>query len=179
MPGRAVILAGGLGTRLRPYTTVLPKPLMPVGEYPILEVVVRQLAFRGFDRITVAVNHQANLIKAFFGDGSAWGIAIDYSVESRPLSTFAPLTLIQDLPEYFLLMNGDVLTDFDFRSFHDLHVAKRRRCTVAATRREYRIDYGVLQASDDHVLTGFLEKPLYPCLASMGIYMLSRDVVAS
>src|SRR5687768_18577997 len=78
---RAVILAGGQGTRLRPYTVVLPKPLMPIGEYPILEVVVRQLARRGFDRVTIAVNHQAELIKAFFGDGSRWQVQIDYSQE--------------------------------------------------------------------------------------------------
>src|ERR1700722_15426290 len=101
MSDRAVILAGGLGTRLRPYTVVLPKPLMPIGEYPILEVVVRQLARYGFRRITMAVNHQAELIEAFFGDGSRWGIEIDYSLESAPLSTIGPLTLIEDLPEQF------------------------------------------------------------------------------
>src|SRR6185503_4932868 len=108
MSKRAVILAGGRGTRLRPYTVVLPKPLMPIGEYPILEVIVRQLAVQGFDRVTMAVNHQANLIQAFFGDGSRWSLQIDYSVESKPLSTVGPLTLIDDLPEAFLLMNGDV-----------------------------------------------------------------------
>src|SRR6185437_15416465 len=96
---RVVILAGGKGTRLRPYTIVLPKPLMPVGDYPVLEVIVRQLAQNGFEHITMAVNHQANLIKAFFGDGSAWKVRIDYSLETEPLSTIAPLTLIRDLPE--------------------------------------------------------------------------------
>src|SRR3954465_14302345 len=91
MSKRAVVLAGGQGTRLRPYTVVLPKPLMPVGDYPILEVIVRQLRSQGFDRITMAVNHQANLIRAFFGEGAQWGIAIDYSLESTPLSTIGPL----------------------------------------------------------------------------------------
>ena len=126
MNRRAVILAGGKGTRLRPYTVVLPKPLMPIGEYPILEVVVRQLARHGFDRVTMAVNHQAELIKAFFGDGSKWHVQIDYSLEDQPLGTMGPLKRIADLPEHFLVMNGDVLTDLDFaallvsRVCHDL-----------------------------------------------------------
>ncbi len=123
MSRRAVILAGGLGTRLRPYTVVLPKPLMPIGEFPILEVIVRQLARAGFLRITLAVNHQAELVRAFFGDGSKWGVAIDYSLEDQPLGTMGPLKLIGDLPERFLVMNGDILTDLDFRAFHD---ARRR-----------------------------------------------------
>jgi len=96
MCDRAVILAGGMGTRLRPYTVVLPKPLMPIGQYPILEVVVRQLARRGFRRVTMAVNHQANLIQAFFGDGARWGLEIDYSLESMPLSTIGPLKLVKE-----------------------------------------------------------------------------------
>ena len=111
MSKRAVILAGGKGSRLRPYTVVLPKPLMPIGEYPILEVILRQLAAQGFEHITLAVNHQAEIVRAFCGDGSRWGIKIDYSLERIPLSTIAPLRLIPDLPENFLLMNGDVLTD--------------------------------------------------------------------
>src|SRR5260370_41891428 len=113
-PKRAIILAGGKGTRLRPYTIVLPKPLMPVGEYPVLEIIVRQLVKKGFGHITMAVNHQANLIKAFFGEGASWDVHIDYSLESEPLSTIAPLTLIPDVPEHFFLMNGDVLAGLDF-----------------------------------------------------------------
>jgi NDP-sugar pyrophosphorylase family protein len=100
---KAIILAGGLGTRLHPYTIVLPKPLMPVGDLPILEIVVRQLAKYNFESITMAVNHQAEIIKAFFGDGSKWKIAIDYSIEDEPLSTMGPLKIIQDLPENFLI----------------------------------------------------------------------------
>src|SRR4051794_13902280 len=114
MSRRAVILAGGKGTRLRPYTVVLPKPLMPIGEYPILEVIIRQLAMQGFERITLLVNHQAELIRAFFGDGEKWDVQIDYSIESEPLSTIAPLGLVKDLPQNFLLMNGDILTDLNF-----------------------------------------------------------------
>ena len=118
MSKRAIILAGGKGTRLRPYTVVLPKPLMPIGEHPILEVVIRQLISYGFDHITLAVNHQAELIKAFFGDGSKWNIKIDYSLEDQPLGTMGPLKLIKDLPENFLVMNGDILTELKFSEFY-------------------------------------------------------------
>ena len=98
MSKRAIILAGGKGTRLRPYTIVLPKPLMPLGDYPILEIIVRQLANAGFYHITMTVNHQADLIKTFFGTGEKWNIKIDYSLEDQPLSTMGPLSLINDLP---------------------------------------------------------------------------------
>src|SRR6478752_342954 len=136
MSERAVVLAGGTGTRLRPYTVVLPKPLMPIGDYPILEVIVRQLASQGFTHITLAVNHQADIIKAFFGDGKKWGVNIDYSLESKPMSTIAPLTLISDLPENFLLMNGDVLTDLDFGALWTRHVDGERLFTISAASRK-------------------------------------------
>ena len=114
MSKRAVILAGGLGTRLKPYTHALPKPLMPIGQYPILEIVIRQLSDAGFDRITLAVNHQADIIKAYFQDGSKWNVSIDYSLETERLGTMGPLDLIHDLPDNFLVMNGDVLTAIPF-----------------------------------------------------------------
>ena len=132
MSKRAIILAGGKGKRLRPYTLVLPKPLMPIGEYPILEVVVRQLIASGFDHITMALNHQANIIKAFFGDGSKWNIKIDYSLETQPLGTMGPLRLIEDLPENFLIMNGDVLSDLDYGKFYDNHVASGEIFSISA-----------------------------------------------
>lgn len=175
---RAIILAGGKGTRLRPYTTVLPKPLMPIGNYPILEVVVRQLAQAGFLRVTMAVNHQAELIKAFFGDGSRWGMEIDYSLEAVPLGTMGPLRLIPDLPEHFLVMNGDVLTDLDFAGFHDAHVADNRLFTISSFRRQQSIDYGVLETDALRCLSGFREKPKTEFEVSMGIYMMSKRAVA-
>lgn len=178
MSRRAVILAGGKGTRLRPYTVVLPKPLMPVGEYPILEVIVRQLARHGFDHISLAVNHQANIIKAFFEEGEKWGVRIDYSLESRPLSTIGPLRLIESLPENFLLMNGDVLTDLDFDRLYREHVAEGRMFTVAASRRTHMIDYGVLTINDSSVLTAFSEKPSMQYLVSMGVYAVNRAVLS-
>lgn len=178
MSRRAVILAGGKGTRLRPYTVVLPKPLMPIGDYPVLEVIVRQLAHQGFDHITMAVNHQANLIKAFFGGGERWQVRIDYSLENQPLSTIAPLRLIPDLPEHFLLMNGDVLTDLRMDQLYSGHLAENRLFTIAAARRTQLIDYGVLHVDAANVLTGFSEKPSTNYLVSMGIYVVNRTVLS-
>jgi NDP-sugar pyrophosphorylase family protein len=175
---RAVILAGGKGTRLRPFTVVLPKPLMPIGEYPILEVVIRQLAAHGFEHITIAVNHLAELIKAFCGDGSRWKVRVDYSVEREPLGTMGPLRLIHDLPEHFLVMNGDILTDLDYGAFHRQHVAENNRFTISSHRRENKIDYGVLQTSEQGMLQGFQEKPTTQYEVSMGIYMVSREILS-
>ena len=132
MSKRAIILAGGKGTRLKPYTVSLPKPLVPIGEMPILEIIILQLARSGFDHITLTVNHLADIIRAFCGDGSKWGIKIDYSLEDKPLSTMGPLKLISDLPDNFLIMNGDVLTDLDFGQLYDDHVNAGSIFTVSA-----------------------------------------------
>ena len=178
MSNRAVVLAGGRGTRLRPYTVVFPKPLMPLGDYPILEVIVRQLAKDGFDHITLAVNHQAELIKAFFGNGERWNVRIDYSLETRPLSTIAPLCLIHDLPPTFLLMNGDVLTDLRLRTLHDEHVRSGSVFTVAASSRTHTVDYGVLHRDDEGRLVEFEEKPVVRYLVSMGVYVVDKSVLS-
>jgi len=177
MSRRAVILAGGRGTRLRPYTVVLPKPLMPIGEYPILEVIVRQLINAGFDHITMAVNHQAEIIKAFFKNGERWGVRIDYSLEEHPLGTMGPLKLISDLPENFLVMNGDILSDLDYANFFDEHVRQKELFTISSMKREHRIDYGVLEANEEGKLIAFREKPQTTYLVSMGVYMLSSRVL--
>lgn len=177
MSKRAVILAGGKGTRLRPYTVVLPKPLMPIGEYPILEVVLRQLASHGFDHITIAVNHQAELIRAFFGDGSKWNVRVDYSLEREALGTMGPLRLISDLPPHFLVMNGDVLTDLDYAAFHDAHARNERLFTISSHQREHRIDYGVLVSDAAGTLVEFREKPASAYEVSMGVYMVNREVL--
>ncbi len=181
MGKRAVLLAGGKGTRLRPYTVVLPKPLVPVGDYPILEIIVRQLAHDGFDHLTFAVNHQAELINAFFGDGSRWKIRIDYAFEDEPLGTMGPLRHIDDLPPHFLVMNGDILTTLNFAAFLDDHSASGRLFTVAAARREERSEYGVLQVDDPNQperIVGFQEKPIIAYDVSMGVYAVNRDVIA-
>ncbi len=174
---RAVILAGGKGSRLRPYTVVLPKPLMPIGEFPVVEVLIRQLAHHGFQHITLAVNHQAEIIRAFFGDGEKWGLQIDYSLETQPLSTIGPLKLIPDLPEHFLLLNGDILTDLNFSGFFTRHCRETADFTIAAHRRVHTIDYGVLHVDGESRLCGFEEKPTTSFLVSMGVYAVSRQAI--
>jgi NDP-sugar pyrophosphorylase family protein len=178
MSKRAVILAGGKGTRLRPYTVVLPKPLMPIGEFPILEVIVKQLARHGFDHITMAVNHQAEIIKAFFQTGQRWGIHIDYSLEDVPLGTMGPLRLIPDLPENFLVMNGDVLTDLDYGGFFDCHAGSGTIFSISSSVRKHVVDYGVLETTAVGHLSGFREKPDLQYQVSMGIYMVGRRALA-
>jgi NDP-mannose synthase len=175
--GRAVILAGGLGTRLKPYTLSLPKPLMPIGEKPVLEIIIRQLCRQGFERVTLAVNHQADLLKAYFGDGARWRLQIDYSLETEPLSTMAPLRLIPDLPENFLVMNGDILTDLNYDRFLEEHIRSNYIFTVSATTRVQKIDYGILELGVDQKLQGFHEKPTIPYLVSMGVYCVNRRIL--
>ena len=118
---RAVVLAGGKGTRLAPYTTIFPKPLMPIGDMPILEVIIRQLKRAGIDHITMAVGHLSNLLMAFFDDGKKFGLTIDYSLEDKPCGTAAPLKLIERLDSTFLLINGDVLTTLNCAAMLEYH----------------------------------------------------------
>lgn len=169
---RAVILAGGQGTRLRPYTTVLPKPLMPIGDMPILEIVLRQLKHAGFSRITLAVSYLAELIQAYCGDGSRFGLRIDYSRESRSLSTAGPLHLIPGLDETFLVMNGDVLTTLDYRELFGHHRASGAAATIAMHRRSVKIDFGVVETGAGGELERYIEKPEYHYSVSMGINIL-------
>jgi NDP-sugar pyrophosphorylase family protein len=173
---RAVILAGGKGTRLAPYTTVLPKPLMPIGDRAILDVVVRQLHSHGFDRLTFAVGYLAHLVKAVFGDGSAYGVSIDYHEEDEPLGTAGPLATIEGIDGPFLAMNGDVLTTLDYGELVRRHVESGNALTIATHRRVVRTEYGVLRL-DGHGepltrVTGYEEKPEIPYTVSMGVYVL-------
>ena len=175
---RAIILAGGKGTRLRPYTTLIPKPLVPLGgKYSILEIIIMQLARSGFTHITLAVNHLSHLIMAYFGDGSRLGVKLDYSLEEGELSTIGPLTLIDDLPVNFLVMNGDILCDLNYEAFFDLHVKSGSRISVSAYRRQVNIDFGVLRYDADGHLNEFQEKPAYDFDVSMGIYCINRSVI--
>ena len=175
---RAIILAGGKGTRLRPYTTLIPKPLVPLGgKYSILEIIIMQLARSGFTHITLAVNHLSQLIMAYFGDGARLGVTLDYSLEEGELSTIGPLTLIDDLPENFLVMNGDILCDLNYKTFLDTHVTSGSRISVSAYRRQVKIDFGVLRFDADGRLKEFREKPVYDFDVSMGIYCINRSVI--
>jgi len=177
MSKRAIILAGGKGTRLKPYTISLPKPLVPVGDQPIIEIIIKNLIRHGFDHITITINHMADIIKAFCGDGSKWGVKIDYSLENKPLSTMGPLKLIQDLPEDFLVINGDVLTDLNLEQFYNFHTSNSNIFTISAFEREEKVDYGVLETNDAAKLINFKEKPINKYKVSMGVYMVNNKVL--
>jgi NDP-sugar pyrophosphorylase family protein len=176
----AVILAGGKGVRLRPYTTRLPKPLVPIGEeHSIMEIVLSQLTRCGFDRVTLAIGHLGDLIRSYIGDGSRWGVEIDYSLpEEVPLGTMGPVLQVLDrLPEKFLVMNGDVLTDLDYADLMRQHRESDAPLTVATYQRQAQIDYGVLTTRDGQVVE-FTEKPTIDYRVSMGIYACSKPTLA-
>jgi NDP-mannose synthase len=172
----AVILAGGRGTRLRPYTLTLPKPLVPLVDTPIVEIVIRKLANAGYEVVTLAINHMGELIQAYFGNGERWGLTAKYSLEDEPLGTIAPLRLITDLPENFLVINADVLSDLDLSKFLGDHIETKAIFTIAATSREQVLDYGVL-GIEGRRLVSFREKPKIAQLVSMGIYAVNRRVL--
>lgn len=170
---RAVILAGGLGTRLRPYTVVLPKPLMPVGDRPVLDIVIRQLHAARFDRVTMATGYLAELIEAFFRDGAAYDLPIDYFRELEPLGTVGALGLIDELDDPFLVMNGDILTDLDYGQLLDDHIRSDAIATIATRTTKVQISLGVLDFADPDdstLLTNYFEKPNIEYESSMGVY---------
>jgi NDP-sugar pyrophosphorylase family protein len=176
---KAVILAGGRGTRLKPFTTTIPKPLVPLGDRSILEVLIGRLKSCGITDLVLCVNHMSGLIMAYFGDGSAWNVSITYSIEEDFLGTVAPIKLIDDLPDNFLVMNGDLLTDLDFRELYDDHMQNEALLTVATYKRDYTIDFGVLEIENGrNVATGFKEKPSYDLNVSMGVYVFNRELLA-
>ena len=174
----AVILAGGKGERLRPYTAVVPKPLLPIGDSSVLEVVLRQLAPAGFTRITLAVSHQAELIRSVCGDGSRFGVEIRYSREDAPLSTAGPLALIRDLGDPCLVMNGDVLTALDYQAFVDVHRGNAAAATVAVQQRSVSIELGVVERNPDGTLRDYIEKPEIRHAVAMGINVFDPRVFA-
>jgi NDP-sugar pyrophosphorylase family protein len=175
----AVILAGGRGTRLRPYTTSIPKPLVPIGdESAILEIVLRQLARDGFRRITIAIGHLGELIRAYVGNGEQWDLDVDYAMEDKPLSTMGPVVAILDrLPDQFLVLNGDILTDLRYSALMEAHARSTAPLTIATYRRRVDVDFGVLTVNDGRVV-GFAEKPKLDYQVSMGVYAVSRSALA-
>ncbi|OEJ28320.1 nucleoside-diphosphate-sugar pyrophosphorylase [Streptomyces agglomeratus] len=175
----AVILAGGKGVRLRPYTTALPKPLVPIGDqHAILEIVLRQLAASGFTSCTIAIGHLGHIIRAYVGNGSQWGLRVGYSTEDSPLGTMGPLlTMMDRLPDEFLVMNGDILTDLDYGDVLREHRSSGAPLTVATYARKVAIDFGVLTTEGGRVV-GFAEKPSMDYRVSMGVYGLSRETLA-
>lgn len=172
----AIVLAGGKGTRLAPYTTVFPKPLMPVGDMPVLEILLRQLAAAGFTKIHLAVGHLAELIQAFFGDGSRFGVELHYWFEDVPLGTAGPLAQIEIAGETVLVMNGDLFTAVDYREVVERHVSSGAAATIGVLRRDVPIDFGVVHLDGDRVV-GFEEKPVLSYEVSMGIYVFGKEAI--
>jgi NDP-sugar pyrophosphorylase family protein len=158
---KAVILAGGKGTRLEPYTKILPKPLMPIDDMPILEVIIRQLKKAGIEEIILTVGHLSELLKAFFGDGNQFGVKISYSYEHEPLGTAGPLGIIENLDETFLVMNGDVLTDIDLCDLINFHRKEKAVATIAMHKRSEQINLGVIQINNGSKVVGYIEKPTF------------------
>ena len=174
---RAIILAGGKGVRLAPLTDIIPKPLVPLGGMPIMEVVIRQLKAHGFLRITLAVGYLSELIKAYFQDGSKWGVKLDYSYEAQPLGTAGPLALIKDLNETFIVMNADVLTNLDYQELLAYHQRQGGIATIAAYERQVKIDLGVIIPDGECRIKDYIEKPTSTHLVSMGIYVFEPEVM--
>ena len=171
-----VLLAGGSGTRLRPYTTVLPKPLMPIGDMPVLEILLRRLSDAGFRRVNLAVGYLAELIEAFFGDGRRYGLDLVYWRETEPLGTAGPLAAMGLASDRVLVMNGDLLTTLSLNDLVDGHVASDAAATIAVRSREVPIDFGVVRVAGD-LVAGFEEKPVLTYDVSMGVYVFEPRVV--
>jgi NDP-mannose synthase len=174
---KAVILAGGKGTRLVPYTKILPKPLMPVGDMPILEILIRQLREEGVDEVILTVGHMAGLLRAFFGDGEQFGISIRYSYEEHPLGTAGPLALVEGLNDTFVVTNGDVLTTLHIGDLYRFHKENQAIATIAMHRRKVKIDLGVILCNGGPDVVGYIEKPTYDYSVSMGIYIFEPKVL--
>ncbi len=174
---KAIVLAGGRGTRLAPYTKILPKPLMPIGDMPILEILLRQMQQVGIDEVVLTVGPMAELLRAFFQNGDRFGLKISYSKEDKPLGTAGPLSLIDGLTETFLVTNGDVLTTLDLNRLVGTHRESGATATIAMHERQVNVDLGVIECNGDNQVTGYIEKPSYDFRVSMGIYVFEPRVL--
>jgi NDP-sugar pyrophosphorylase family protein len=174
---KAIVLAGGKGTRLAPYTKILPKPLMPIGEMPILEVILRQMKSAGVNRVILTVGHLSELLRAFFQDGHQWGLQIEYSYEQCPLGTAGPIALIDGLTDTFLVTNGDVLTTLCLHDLINFHREQHAAATIAVHHRKVKIDLGVVEMDASSQINGYIEKPTYDYCVSMGIYVFEPRVI--
>lgn len=174
---KALILAGGKGTRLMPYTTTIPKPLMPIGNQAILEIVIKQLKTHGFDEIIMATGYLGEIIMAFFNDGEKYGVKIKYTKETKPLGTAGPLSLIKnDIDESFLMMNGDILTTLNYSDLINYHNQKGAIATVALKKRDVNIDFGVTDIDEDNRIVAYHEKPTLNYMVSMGVYVFDKRI---
>jgi len=174
---KAVVLAGGKGTRLAPYTHIIPKPMMPIGDKAILEILLYQMRRAGITEVVLTVGYLAGLMRAFFRDGSHLGMNICYYHEEHPLGTAGSLALIEGLDDTFIVCNGDVLTTLDMRELIDFHKLNHGVATIASHRRQVRIDLGVVQTDGFCRIIGYQEKPTIDYNASMGIYIFEPEVL--
>ncbi len=175
---KAVILAGGKGTRLAPYTRVFPKPMLPIGDKTILEIMLLQMKRAGVQDVILTVGHMAGLMRAFFQDGSQYGLRISYSYEKEPLGTAGPLAMLEGLDDTFLVANGDVLTTLAIPELVAYHKDKGAAATIASHCRTVKIDLGVIETNGDGVVTNYLEKPQSEYLVSMGLYVFEPRVLS-
>jgi NDP-sugar pyrophosphorylase family protein len=173
----AIILAGGLGSRLKPYTMSIPKPLLPVGDMPIIEVLLTQLANKGFTKIYICLGHMAPIFQTYLGDGSKFGLSIEYIFEDVPLGTAGALRMINTTAAHVLIMNGDLLTNFDFMEFFNQHLQKKAAASIGVSVRKVFIDYGVVKTDGDSFLEGFDEKPTHQYNVSMGINIIKSEMI--
>ncbi|MGE0268329.1 MAG: sugar phosphate nucleotidyltransferase [Candidatus Omnitrophota bacterium] len=171
---QAIILAGGKGTRLKPYTAVIPKPLMPVGEHPICEVIIRQLESARLKNIVISTGHLAGLIEAYFGDGRKWGVHITYVTEHKPLGTAGALKLIKKMDTDCVVINGDVLTDLNFKELIKHHKLKKAMATITIKERVVKTDFGVIEVDKKGDLSDYIEKPEHKSFVSIGVYVLNK-----
>jgi len=174
---KAVILAGGKGTRLAPYTNILPKPLLPIGDMPIMEILLWQMKRAGVRDIVLAVGHLSELLRTFFNDGKKWDLNISYSYENDPLGTAGPLSGIDGLDETFFVTNGDVMTTLDLGDLFAFHQEQGSAATIAVHNRQVKIELGVVQMNGGNDITGYIEKPTYDYMVSMGIYVFEPRVL--
>lgn len=176
---RAVILAGGRGTRLLPFTASFPKPLVPLGDTPVLEVLMRRLISSGINDITLSLGHLAELVQAYFHHRKRLTdlLHLSYVVEDEPTGTAGSLALIEGLDDTFLVMNGDLLTDLDFQDLVSHHRASGAALTIATQRRHVKIDLGVIELGEDAEITGYREKPEHSYHVSMGVYVYEPRVL--
>jgi NDP-sugar pyrophosphorylase family protein len=174
---KAVILAGGKGTRLAPYTTVLPKPLMPVGDMPILEITLRQLKYFGVTEFVLCVGHMASLLQAYFGDGRRLGVSISYSLEEEPLGTAGPIGLLPPLDDTFIVTNGDLLTTIDYAAMVQFHKRHGEMATIGLANKTVKIDLGVIETEGNGRVSAYIEKPVLNYKVSMGIYVFEPEIV--
>jgi len=174
---KAVILAGGKGTRLAPYTNILPKPLMPIGEKPIMEILIHQIKRAGIHEVILTVGYLSQLIQSYFNDGSQLGVNLRYSYEREPLGTAGPLSLIEGLNNSFLVSNGDVLSDLDIKTFMEHHRRSGAAATIAMYNKTVKIDLGVIQLDGGQTVTGYTEKPTFHFPVSMGLYAFEPSVL--